>query len=112
MTFLELLKTLKPTRRGSFCRMHDLRKQLRTLCKKKGLTRLELLWFLRIMVSSRHYYGQHPMLDEVVVLVQNIGSTCDVKVERVLMYLAGYLPHLYMVAQLNRAKLSLWHIAH
>ena len=111
MTFLELLQQLKPTRRANFCRMRHLRKRLRTLCKQQGITRVELRWILGIVVS-RQYYGQHPMLDDVCILVENMRSICDVKVERVLMYLAGYLPHSYMVAQLNRSLLSLSHIAH
>ena len=108
MTFIDLLQSTFPTRRGVLCRLYRLRRRLGNMRKEHGVTCWRVLQLLREALSF-NWTNTQGMVFEVRTLVEDVHNICDIDVQIVLSYLAGYLPHTYFVLRLNKSKLRKGH---
>ncbi len=109
MTFAKCLEQLKPSRRAPFCRLYALRRQVRSLAKRRGLSRREILRMLWGIVKKQ-WTGDAFMvfadtINDVYDLVSNILRMFTVVVKRLLWYVAGLSRSQTFVRYLNRVHL-------
>lgn len=109
MTFAKCLEQLKPSRCAPFCRLYALRRQVRSLAKRRGLSRRKILFMLWGIVKRR-WTGDAFMvftdtINDVYDLVSNILRMFTVDVKRLLWYVAGLTRSQTFVRYLDRAHL-------
>jgi hypothetical protein len=109
MTFAECLENLKPSRRGPYCRLYVLQQQVRTLAKRRGLSRRKMVYMLWGIVKKQ-WVGDAFMvfadtIDDVYDLVSNMLRMFTANVKRLLWYVAGLTRSQTFVRYLNRVHL-------